>query len=453
MSEKLDNKKFKRRPLSQTQYIAIGFFIMVMVGTLLLMLPISSKGREWTDFLSALFTATSASCVTGLVVFDTYAKWSLFGQIVLIILIQIGGLGFMTIGVSFSILFRRKIGLRERGRMQESIGALELRGVVGLAKRIAIGTAIIEGTGALLLAIRFIPRMGFVQGVYYAIFHSISAFCNAGFDLMGKYEPYSSFVYYQDDLLVNITLVLLVLIGGLGFIVWDDLYEKKLQFKKYKLQTKLVLTGALIFTGIGALLFYIFERNGVMAGLSPMGKFCSSLFGAVTPRTAGFNTTATDTMSAAGQILTLILMLVGGNSGSTAGGVKVTTIMVLFLFVFASLRQSSSVEVFGRRLSLETVKKAAVVFTINLTLGVASAMVISAMQGFELGDALFETFSAVNTVGMTTGITRDLNSVSRVIIILMMYIGRIGSLTFALSFFKKKDTELVKLPIEEISVG
>lgn len=449
----IDNKKTQRKRISQTQYIALGFLLMVILGTFLLMLPISSKSGEWTDFLSAAFTATSASCVTGLVVFDTYTHWSIFGQLVLITLIQIGGLGFMTFGVVISVIFRRRIGLRERGRMQESIGALQLDGIVNLAKKIAVGTAFIEGIGAILLSIRFVPKMGIAQGIYYGIFHSISAFCNAGFDLMGKYEPYCSFVYYQDDLLVNVVLVLLVLIGGLGFIVWDDLTVKKFKFKKYKLQTKLVLTGTFIFTIGGALLFYLFEKDGVMAGLTPMGKFCSSLFGAVTPRTAGFNTTATDTMTASGQILTLILMLIGGNSGSTAGGVKVTTIMVLFLFVLASLRQSSQVEVFGRRLALDTVKKAAVVFTINLTLGVTAAMVICAMQGFSLGDALFETFSAVNTVGMTTGITRELNTVSRIIILLLMYIGRIGSLTFALSFLRKKDTDIVKLPVEEISVG
>ena len=453
MLQKIGAKKIKRKGVSQTQYIALGFLMMVLFGAFLLMLPISSASGEWTDFLSALFTSTSASCVTGLVVFDTYTHWSLFGQLVLITLIQIGGLGFITFGVVFSVLFRRKIGLRDRGRMQESIGALQLSGIVVLAKKIAIGTAIVEGTGAILLAIRFIPKMGFIRGLYYGIFHSISAFCNAGFDLMGRFEAYSSFVAYQDDLLVNITLVLLILIGGLGFVVWDDMTIHGFNFKKYNLHTKLVLTGALTFTVLGTIFFYIFENHGVLEGLSPVGKFCSSLFGAVTPRTAGFNTTPTEEMSAAGQILTLILMLVGGNSGSTAGGVKVTTVMVLFLFVLASLRQSSSVEVFGRRLSTDTVKKAAVVFTINLTLGVAAAMALCAIQGFSLGDSLFETFSAVNTVGMTTGITRELNSVSRVIIILMMYIGRIGSLTFALSFMRKKDTDIVKLPVEEISVG
>lgn len=451
----MENKtvKTKFKGLSQVQYIALGFFLMILAGTFLLMLPVSSKSGEWTDMLSAAFTATSASCVTGLVVYDTYTHWSLFGQMVLIILIQIGGLGFMTVGIIFSILLRRRIGLRARNRMQESVNALQLEGIVQLAKKIVIGTAVFEGVGAILLAVRFIPRMGVLQGIGYGVFHSISAFCNAGFDLMGKYEPYSSFVYYRDDLYISIVLSAIILIGGLGFTVWDDIYKNKLNYKAYKLHTKMVLMGTLIFTVGGTILFLVFERNTVLADSDIFGKTAASLFGAVTPRTAGFNTTATEDMSDAGQILTLFLMLVGGNPGSTAGGAKVTTIMVLFLFVYAALCQSEEVEVYGRRLPMEIVKKAAVVVTINLSLGVLAAMIICAIQNFDMRDVMFETFSAVNTVGMTRGITRDLNTVSRIIIMILMYFGRIGSLTFAFSFIKRNNTVILKKPKGEISVG
>jgi len=454
MKQNTTVKKVKlKRGLSQSQYIAIGFMLMIVVGTLLLMLPISSKTGEWTDPLSAAFTATSACCVTGLIVFDTYTHWSLFGRAVLLILIQIGGLGFMTMGIMFAVLLRRRIGLIARNRMQESISALQLGGIVQLSKRIIKGTALIEGVGALLLAVRFVPRLGFWEGMEYSIFHSISAFCNAGFDLMGKFEPFSSFTAYRDDLYINVVLCALILLGGLGFTVWDDLIVKKFSFARLKLHSKLVLVGLVVFTVGGMFFFWLFERNGILAGVSGVGQLSASLFGAVTPRTAGFNTTATEQMGDACLILTLFLMLVGGNSGSTAGGVKVTSIMVLYLFVIATLNRSQEVEVFGRRITDDIVKKAAVVFTINATLGIVATMIICATQGFDLEDVLFETLSAVNTVGMTRGITQLLNPLSKVIIMLLMYFGRIGSLTFAFSFLKKKNTDIVKCPVEDIIVG
>lgn len=442
-----------KKGLSQEQYIAVGFFLMVLMGTFLLMLPISSRDGSWTDPLSACFTACSSSCVTGLVVFDTYRHWSMFGQLIILTLIQIGGLGFVTIGIMFSIMLRRKIGLKDRSIMQDSISALELRGIVRLYKLIIKGTFIVEGTGAVCLSFIFVPKLGIIRGIYYSIFHSISAFCNAGFDLMGRYEEYSSFVSLRDNLWANVVLCLLILIGGLGFMVWQDLYENKFNFKKYKLHTKLVLIGTLIFTIGGAVLFWLFEKNNLLNNVSPVGQFSASLFGSVTPRTAGFNTTDTGALSDASQILTLFLMLVGGNSGSTAGGVKVTTIVILYLFVFSSLRKTSAVEVYGRRVTDDTVRKASVVFMLNMTLAVVAAMIICAIQQFSLKDVLFETFSAVNTVGMTRNLTRELNSVSKMIIIILMYFGRVGSMNFALSFMVKKNADVVRCPVEEISVG
>lgn len=446
-------KPYKKIELSQNQYIAVGFVLMILLGALILMLPISSRSGEWTDPLSAFFTATSASCVTGLVVVDTYTHWSLFGQLIILTLIQVGGLGFMTVGMLFAIVMRRNIELKSRRFMQESVSALQLSGIVKLVRKIFFGTCLIEGSGAVLLSLYFIPRMGFVQGIYYSIFHAISAFCNAGFDLMGQFEEYSSFVSCYDNVLVNVVFVGLILLGGLGFFVWDDLTKNGLHVKKYQLHTKMVLIGSLILTVGGWILMYLFEYNVSFAGMDTKGRILSALFASVTPRTAGFNTTDTGALSPAGQILSLFLMLVGGNSGSTAGGVKVTTIMVLFLFVWANIRQSDSVEIFNRRLSDETVRKASVVVTINLSLAVLSAMVICAMQPLELEDVLFETFSAISTVGMTRNLTRELGTASRIIIMLLMYCGRIGSMTFALSFVRKKDTAIIKSPVGEISVG
>lgn len=448
-----DNKKRIKRPMSQAQYIAAGFAMMVLIGACLLSLPMSSRTGEFTPFLDALFTAASSSCVTGLVVYDTYTHWSICGQIILIVLIQTGGLGFITIGVFFSIYFRRKIGLLERGRMQESVSALQIGGMVKLARFIVKGTFMIEGLGALLLSIVFVPRFGLVKGIYYSVFHSISAFCNAGFDLMGEMEPYSSFSAFAGDTLVNLVLVALILLGGLGFLVWEDVYVYRGNIKKYRLHSKLVLLGTVIFTVGGCILFWIFEKNTVLAGMTVKEQFLASLFGAVTPRTAGFNTTDSMGLSSAGIILNLFLMLAGGCPGSTAGGAKVTTIMVLYLFVANIMQRSDSVEIFGRRLSNEAIRKAAVVVTINVTLGVVAAVFICATQGFSIEDTLFETFSAINTVGITRNLTRELNSASRIVIMLLMYFGRVGSLTFAFSFLKKKNTDIIKCPVEEVLVG
>lgn len=439
--------------LSQTQYIAYGFFILILAGTFLLMLPVSSRSGEGASFLDALFTSTSASCVTGLVIADTWSKWSLFGQIVITCLIQIGGLGFVTIGVFFSIVLRRKIGLRQRGLMQESSSALQIGGVVRLARKIVLGTAFFEGTGALLLAIRFVPEYGFFRGVYYGIFHAISAFCNGGFDLMGHQAPYNSLVAYYDDWLVNLVIMSLIVIGGIGFIVWDDISRNKLNFRRYLLQTKIVLlaTAALIFGG--ALLFYIFERNNLMADMSVSGKILSSLFSSVTARTAGFNTIDTGKLTDGSKLLTIVLMFIGGSPGSTAGGIKTTTVVVLLLYVRANLGRTYSVNVFDRRLEEDSVKRAGAIVTINLCLTLGVTLLIMALQPLSMPDALFETFSAIGTVGMTTGITRDLTAVSRLLIVLLMYCGRLGSMSFALAFTQQKRVVPVQNPVEKINVG
>ena len=451
----MDEKKLihARRHVSQTQFIAYGFFCIIITGTLLLMLPFASRDGQSEPFLNCLFTATSASCVTGLVVADTWSQWSLFGQLVILTMIQIGGLGFITVGVFISIVLRRKIGLKERGLMMESVNTLQIGGVVRLAKKIIIGTCIFEGTGAVLLAIRFIPQFGFLRGLFYGIFHSISAFCNAGFDLMGGQTPYSSFVAYYDDWLVNLVIMSLIIIGGIGFIVWDDLSRNKLQFRKYMLQTKIVLVTTAILVFGGGLLFYLLERNHLLVGMNTSGKILTSLFSSVTARTAGFNTTDTAALTDGSKLLTIILMFIGGSPGSTAGGIKTTTLVVLLLCVHSNIKQTYGINIFGRRLENDAVKRAGTILTINLLLAVTASLAIMAIQPLGFSDILFETFSAIGTVGMTTGITRALHPVSRCIIILLMYCGRIGSLSFALAFVQSKRKPHVQQPAEAINIG
>lgn len=440
--------------LSQTQFIAYGFFCVILAGALLLTLPFASRDGQSIGFLNALFTATSATCVTGLVVADTWSQWTLFGQIVIICLIQIGGLGFITIGVCLSIILRRKIGLKERGLLQESVNTLQIGGVVRLARKIFIGTIIFEGTGAILLAIRFVPQYGFFRGVFYGFFHSISAFCNAGFDLMGFQGKYSSFVNYYDDWLVNLVIMSLIVIGGIGFVVWDDVSRNKWHVRKYMLHTKIVLLTTFVLIFGGAYLFYLLERNALMEDMTVSGKILSSLFSSVTARTAGFNTIDTGALTDGSKLLTIVLMFIGGSPGSTAGGIKTTTIIVLLFCVVSNIRRESGLNVFGRRIEDDTIKRASTIMTMNLTLTLIVALVIMGIQpDLVMSDVLFETFSAIGTVGMTTGITRDLLPVSRILIIFLMYCGRIGSLSFALAFTQQKRISQIKLPVGKITIG
>lgn len=454
MGKLLDRKLYQMRShLTQTQFIAYGFIGIILTGALLLMLPISSRTGEVGNFIDCLFTATSASCVTGLVVYDTWTHWSLFGQIVILILIQIGGLGFITIGVFLSIVLRRKIGLKERGLMQESVNTLQIGGVVKLARKIIIGTAIFEGTGALILAIRFIPEVGILRGIFYGIFHAVSAFCNGGFDLLGWQGEYSSLVNYYDDWTINLVIMSLIVIGGLGFIVWDDLSRHKFNFRRYMLHTKIVLITTTVLIFGSAFLFYLFERDNLLVGMNVSGKILTSLFSSVTARTAGFNTTDTAALTDASKLLTVILMFIGGSPGSTAGGVKTTTIVVMYLYLWSSIQRTYGVNAFGRRLEDDAIKRASAIFMINITLALGVTIAIMAMQQLPMTDVLFETFSAIGTVGMTTGITRGLTPVSRLLVAFLMYCGRVGSLSFALSFTQHKRIAHVQQPLERITIG
>lgn len=439
--------------LSKVQTIALGFFLIIAVGTLLLMLPIASRDGHSTGFLNAFFTATSSTCVTGLVVVDTYTNWTLFGQVVILGLIQIGGLGFITIGMFFSVFLKRKIGLKERNLIQESVNTLQISGTVRLVKKIVGYTAIFEGVGAMLLMIRFIPRFGWLKGIWYGIFHSISAFCNAGFDLMGQFEPYASLTMYYDDILINLVIMALIIIGGIGFIVWDDISKHKWHVKKYMLHTKIVLSMTAILILGGALCFYLFERNNLLLGMDAKGQVLSSIFGSVTPRTAGFNTTDTGAYTEATRMLTIVLMFIGGSPGSTAGGIKTTTMLVILLYIWSNLRNKRGLNIFGRRLDEDAIKKASTVFCINLMLATICVTVMSALETIPLSDVMMEVFSAIGTVGISTGITRDITIASKYMLILLMYCGRIGSMSFALAFTERKKTDPVRLPVEQITIG
>lgn len=445
--------KLKKPNFTYSQISAISFMSIILIGALLLTLPISSRSGEATPFIDALFTSASATCVTGLVVYDTYTHFSLFGQIVILSLIQIGGLGFMIIATLFSLMLKRKIGLKERGMLQESVSTIHIGGIVRLTKHILFGTVIFEAIGAIILSLRFCKDMGLEQGIYNGIFHSVSAFCNAGFDLMGRFEPSSSLTLYSGDIVVNLVIMTLIVVGGVGFLVWEDIFTNKLKFCKYRLHTKIVLvvTGVLIL--VPAIIFYSMERTKSFAGMATTESWLASFFLSITPRTAGFNTVNIADLSEGSILLTIILMVIGGSPGSTAGGVKTTSFAVIILSLIASIRHTEDINVFNRRLERDVIKKAYDVITIYFMCCALAVLLICALQPFGLKEVFFEVVSALSTVGMSTGITPDLNSLSKFIITLLMFFGRVGSLSVALVFSEKKEYIPIRKPIEKISIG
>lgn len=447
-------KLFGKIRLNSIQIIAIGFAGIILLGGLLLSLPISSREGQAIPFIDALFTSTSATCVTGLVVYDTYTQFNLFGQLVILCMIQVGGLGFMTVATLFLMMARRKIGLAERGMLIESVSAFQIGGIVRLVKRIMICAALFEGIGALLLAIRFCPQMGLPIGIYNAVFHSVSAFCNAGFDLMGRFAPYTSLVPYQSDVLVNMTMMSLIVIGGLGFVVWDDIWEHKLRYARYRLHTKIVLLTTMLLIVGGAVLFYVMEKENTLAGLSPSGQIMASLFQSVTPRTAGFNTVDISALTEGGTALTMLLMLIGASPGSTGGGIKTTTVMAILLATVSYIRSTDGMNIFHRRLDTGALKRAYGSATIYIIMVVTGVFLLITIQGLHVKDAAFEAISAISTVGLSTGITRELSAVSQIIILILMYCGRVGSLTLAMAIMArtKKKTNLQN-PEEKIIIG
>lgn len=444
----------KRRAVSYPKRVALGFLLLILLGAALLSLPIASKSGEATPFLTSLFTATSATCVTGLILVDTYLHWSLFGQLVILTLIQIGGLGFMTLMTAFSVALHRTISLRERTLLKENFNMPDIGGMVRLTKRIVCGTLLVEGIGAVILAARFIPKFGVARGVYTGIFLSISAFCNAGFDLLGSEGAFGSLVCMADDAVFLITIALLILIGGIGFVVWDDVIKHRHHVGKYRLHSKIALSVTVALTVVGTLLFFILERDATGADMSVSKQLLHAFFDSVTPRTAGFNAVDTASLTPASQLLSVLMMLVGGSPGSTAGGIKTVTVAVLMICMFSNLRRRSGYNVFGKRLPRETLINALSVVGIYFTLLVTGIFLVCAVQPeFSFMDVVFECVSATSTVGMTTGITRDLTVFSRCVMILLMFSGRIGSLSFAMVFMQKTKQEIALSPEETVGVG
>ena len=431
----------------------MSFILLILVGTVLLMLPISVKSGS-VSFLDAFFTATSASCVTGLVVFDTFTKWTLFGQLVILCMIQIGGLGFITIVTMLTRFIKKRVSLREKLMLRESIGTIYKGELKSLVRIVISGTVLFELAGALVLSTQFIPKMGFKNGVYTSLFLSVSAFCNAGFDVMGRVEPGSSLVTVNDNPVIIITISILIIVGGIGFIVWDEIVQKKGKFKRFSVHTKIVLITTAILLVLGTVLFCIFEWSNTLADMPAWQKLLNAFFSGVTPRTAGFNSTPTNELSGASQMITYALMFIGGSSGSTAGGIKTTTVAVLVLCAAATIRSRKHIEIFGRRLTSETIRKAASIVTINFSAVLAASAIISICQPeFAYSDILFECISAIGTVGMTRGITPLLSTLPKIVIITLMFMGRITSLTFAFLIMYRSRTTSTEKPRDSLLIG
>lgn len=442
-------KGFRKKHLTSFQIIIFGFALVILTGTILLMFPFSSREAGCAAFHDALFTATSAVCVTGLVVQDTATYWSSFGQLIILILIQIGGMGVVTIAVSIAIISGKKIGLMQRSTMQESISAPQMGGIVRLTSFIFKAVFLFELIGALFMMPVFIKEFGPGKGIWYAIFHSISAFCNAGFDLMGVREHFSSLVSFTVNPIINVTIMTLIIMGGIGFLTWNDIFEKKKNFKRYRLQSKIVLVTSAVLIAIPAVYFFFGEFNHL-----PMAqRFWGSLFQAVTPRTAGFNTIDLNTLTEAGKAIFIILMLIGGSPGSTAGGMKTTTIAVLFASVMAVFGRRNDAHFFGRRISESVIRSAAAILILYLTLFITGALVISRVEQLPLLECLFETASAVGTVGLTLGLTPTLGLLSRSILIFLMFFGRVGGLTLIFAATSRTKITHSKLPEEKVTVG
>ncbi|MCR5629970.1 potassium transporter TrkG [Eubacterium sp.] len=442
-------KRRERRVFSTFQIIILSFMVLILVGTALLMLPISSRSGQVTPASEAMFTAVSATCVTGLIVHDTATYWSVFGQTVILIMIQIGGLGVITIGLAILRVSGRKIGLWQRSTMQESISAPKVGGIIRFIGFMIKGTLIIEAIGALLLAPVFCKDFGFFKGLWYSVFHSVSAFCNGGFDLMGVREKFSSLTSYSANVYVNIIIMLLIVFGGIGFLVWSDVVNYKFRFRKYSLQSKVVIVTSLVLIILPAFYFYLYEYSD----LASKERIISSMFQSVTARTAGFNSQDLAQMDSSGTVIMIILMIIGGSPGSTAGGMKTTTFAVLFLSAIAVFRRRNDVQCFKRRISDEAVRDAGAILFIYLLLFLVSAIAISRIESMPLLTCLFETGSAIGTVGVTLGITTKLSLVSRIIIMLLMFFGRVGGLTLIYAAIPSSDNQNSRMPLENISVG
>lgn len=437
---------------SYTRMIAFGFLAVILMGTLLLSLPIAARSGDRTPLIDCFFTATSATCVTGLTVLDTYMHWSSFGHVIILGLIQIGGLGFMTIITMFSIFTRKHISLYERRLLMQSAGTIRLSGIITMIKRVVIGTFCVEGMGAVFLSLRFCPKLGFAKGLWYAVFHSVSAFCNAGFDLMGRFNEVSLTGYYNDPL-VCITLMVLIVIGGLGFLVWSDVIKCRFVFKKMELHSKLVLTVTALLVFGGAAVLFMTEKNGAFKGMTTGEQVLSAFFQSITLRTAGFFTFDQSKLSNSGYILSTLLMFIGGSPGSTAGGVKTTTMAVAFLNLISVARNNDDVVIFKRKINNKVVIQSVAIIGIHIMMASIAIFIICYLEPIGLREVIYESVSAISTVGISMGITSDFNVASKLFIAGLMYSGRIGGMTIVLAIAENSHKVKLERPEEKILIG
>ena len=445
----MPEKSYKKKHMTSFQLIIMGFAGVILLGTVLLMLPFSSAEKVITPFHEALFTTTSAVCVTGLVVKDTGSYWSLAGQTIILALIQTGGLGVVTVAASVSLLSGKKISLMQRSTMQNAISAPKVGGIVRLTRFILRGTFLIEAAGTVLLLPVFMGDYG-KKGIWMSVFHSISAFCNAGFDILGTDSSmFPSLTGYSGNILINLVIMLLIITGGIGFLTWDDIYTNKLNFKRYRMQSKIILMTTACLILFPTVFFYICDLTKL-----PMEKrLLAAAFQSVTTRTAGFNTINISEMSEASKAVMILLMLIGGSPGSTAGGMKTTTFSVLILNAIATFRSQENAGAFGRRLEYHVIKNAATIAMLYFALFFGGGIAISVYEGLPLLNCLYEAASAVGTVGLTLGITPELHVFSQVVLIILMYLGRVGGLTLIYAVFSGRNKGNAKLPLEKITVG
>ncbi|MGN1081612.1 MAG: TrkH family potassium uptake protein [Acutalibacteraceae bacterium] len=447
--------KPRKRNHNYTRTIALSFILVILLGTVLLCLPVSSSEGIKTPVADSFFTAVSATCVTGLVVFDTATYWSVFGQTVILCMIQIGGLGFMSIMALITMFLRRKISVSQRKVLMQSAGSMQLDGIQTMIKHIFAGTGIFELLGAAALSVRFIPLFGVPKGIYYSVFHSVSAFCNAGFDLMGKnYGKFSSFTAFADDRLVCTVLMCLIVIGGIGFLVWGDILRHGVHLKAYSVHSKVALSMTAVLILSGWILFAVFEWNHSLSSFSSSSdKLFAALFQSVTTRTAGFNTVDQSELSQSGSVVSMLFMLIGGCPGSTAGGIKTTTFAVVLLNMLAIAKRSNDVVIFKRSLDNRLVRQSCSVFNVYISLIVISSVLIMAFENGNMRDVFFETISAIGTVGLSTGITPSLSAASHIILAFMMYLGRIGGFSLILLLERDHTVAGIKRPAAKILIG
>ncbi len=460
MREKLQSYlrylRVRRKADHATRVLTAFFLLVILLGSLLLGLPVASANGRSCGALTAVFTATSATCVTGLSVVDTFTQWSRFGQIVLLLLIQVGGLGYMTFVSMFYFLLRRRIGLRERLILQQAMALGELDGVVRLLRLVLTGTFLVEGVGAVILSLRFSTMLPAGEAVFFGIFHAVSAYCNAGFDLFGKFQLGGSLSLMRADWIVNLTVMALIVIGGLGFFVWNDLLLHKFSWRRLSVHTRLVLvlTCVLLLGGFGAIALVEWNNPGTLGNLPAGEKLLAAMFQSATTRTAGFYTVEQGALTGSGKLISTLLMFVGGSSGSTAGGIKTVTVGILFLTAIRGFRGHGEVVVFGRKIAQDQISSALNIFLLVVSLGLFGGVVVSATNGISLGDAIYEVVSAICTVGLSTGITAGLNIGSKILLIVYMFFGRVGIMTISFAFMTKSPPDnAIRRPETRVLIG